>query len=224
MLWPATPRLSFLLSLLRPPARQAPPAPTAGPTPLPPSKNPPAYTAYWQAAALASTASSFAGAPLPPERGTLFSGAGACTVCHTNMRDQAGKDVSVDKLWRSTMLANAARDPYWRATVRSEVSQAPQLGGEIEKKCAQCHTPMAQVTLSAGAQPVTLLDQGLLDPANPLHPLAIEGVSCTLCHQVEPGNLGKPESLSGGYLIDTLKPQGQRTLTARTRPTATWRT
>ena len=209
----------ILLVLLLAACTTATPAPTAAPTAqpssvaptsLPPAKNAPAYTAFWQAAALASSASSFGGAPLPPERGALFSGAGACAVCHTNMRDQAGKDVSVDKMWRATMLANAARDPYWRATVRSEVNQAPQLGGEIEKKCAQCHTPMAEVTLTAGGQPVALLDQGLFNPANALHPLANDGVSCTLCHQVEPGNLGKPESFSGGYLIDTLKPQGQR--------------
>ncbi len=191
-----------------PPPSATAPAPSAG---TPPSKaSPSAYAAFWQPAALTSTASTFEGAPLPAERGTLFSASGACAVCHTNMRDQSGKDVSVDKMWRATMLANAARDPYWVATVRSEVNQTPQLSAEIQKKCAQCHTPMAEVTLTAVKQPITLLDQGLLDAKNALHPLAVDGVSCTLCHQIQADNLGKPESFSGGYQVDTLTPQGQR--------------
>jgi hypothetical protein len=147
---------------------------------------------------------------LPVDRGELFSASGACTACHTNMVDQAGQDVSIDAQWRSTMLANAARDPYWTATVRSETSQAPQLNSEIQKKCATCHMPMAEVTLVSKDQEVLILDQGLQNPAHPLHNLAMDSVSCTLCHQIEPDNLGQPESFSGGFLIDTTIPQGER--------------
>lgn len=152
----------------------------------------------------------FPGLPLPVVRGTLFSASGACAVCHQKMVDAAGVDVSNDTLWRATLLANAARDPYWMATVRSEVNLAPQIEAVIQKKCATCHMPLAEVTQVAIGQEVRILDQGLADAAHPLHPLAQDGVSCTLCHQVEPDNLGQPDSFSGGYLIDTQLPLGQR--------------
>jgi len=168
------------------------------------------YLAYWQADALKASQNSFTGVPLPQERGTLFSGSGACAACHANMRDEAGNDVSITNQWRSTLLANAARDPYWRATVRSEVNQAPQIADVIQKKCATCHMPMAEVTLVTQGQGVDLVDQGLFDVANPLNLLGNDGVSCTLCHQIELDNLGQPESFSGGFLVDTQLTQGQR--------------
>lgn len=153
---------------------------------------------------------SFSNLPLYMDRGTLFSASGACAVCHQKMVDQAGTDISVDTLWRSSMLANAARDPYWLATVRSEVNQAPQLSLVIQKKCATCHMPMAEVTLASDDQDVQIVDQGLISKDHLLNHLAMDGVSCTLCHQIEPDNLGQPDSFSGGYLIDTELPQGKR--------------
>jgi hypothetical protein len=38
------------------------------------------------------------------------SGSGACARYHGNLRDEAGNDRSIDTHWRSTMMANAARD------------------------------------------------------------------------------------------------------------------
>ena len=169
-----------------------------------------ALPATLETTALLPTTVSYTSLPLPMDRGALFSASGACTVCHMNMVDEAGTDVSNDSQWRSTLLANAARDPYWRATVRSEVNQAPQIAEVIQQKCATCHMPMAEVTLVRNQQAVTLVDQGLFDPANELNLLGNDGVSCTLCHQIEPDNLGQPESFSGGFLIDTQLAQGQR--------------
>jgi hypothetical protein len=148
--------------------------------------------------------------PLPLDRGVFFSGSGACAVCHQKMTDASGQDVSNDTQWRATMLANAARDPYWLATVRSETNLAPQIEAVIQKKCATCHMPMAEVTLAAEGQEVRILDQGLHASTHALHPLAMDGVSCTLCHQIEPANLGQSGSFSGGFQIDTQLPAGKR--------------
>ena len=38
---------------------------------------------------------------------------------------------------------------------------------------------------------------------NPLHEAGQDGVSCSLCHQIQPDNLGTTKSFSGGYTIDT---------------------
>ena len=153
---------------------------------------------------------SFEANTLPIERGDLFSGSGNCVVCHNNMTDGAGSDVSIDRMWRSTMMANAARDPYWLANVRAEVIRNPELSEVIEDKCATCHLPMARTEATANSLTGSILDDGMLNPENPLYSLAIDGVSCNTCHQIRPDNFGEPESFSGGYLIDVNLPMGER--------------
>jgi hypothetical protein len=150
-----------------------------------------------------------AGLPLPTERGALFAASGVCAICHTNMRDESGADVSIGDFWRATMMANAARDPYWRASVRGEVLANPDYQAIIEDKCATCHMPMARFTQAAGGGQGQILG-GLDDPENALHALAVDGVACTLCHQIEETDLGQPSNFSGGYVINTDLPQGER--------------
>ena len=37
------------------------------------------------------------------------------------MSSAAGEDLSIGFAWRASIMANAARDPYWQAAVRREV-------------------------------------------------------------------------------------------------------
>jgi hypothetical protein len=128
------------------------------------------------------------------------------------MIDESGINVSNSTFWRSTMMANAARDPYWQASLRGEVLSNLEYREAIEDKCATCHTPMARFTESVEGVKGQLLDDGYLNPDNNTHTLAMDGVSCTLCHQIQPANLGDPESFSGGYAIDPDSPPGERTI------------
>ena len=48
-----------------------------------------------------------------------------CVACHNNLVTPAGEDVSIGATWRSTMMANSARDPYWQAAVRRETIDHP---------------------------------------------------------------------------------------------------
>lgn len=148
--------------------------------------------------------------PLPTERGTYFAASGVCTNCHKNMLDGDQKDVSIDTFWRGTMMANAARDPYWQASVRAEVLRNPAYSDIIQDKCTTCHTPMARTTLAFGGDAGVLLDDGFMDPENDIHILAIDGISCTLCHQIEAENLGEEDSYDGGFIIDASLPAGER--------------
>lgn len=152
------------------------------------------------------------GLPLIAVKDKYFNAAGDCTICHTNMKDMAGNDVSTDRLWRATSMANSARDPYWIASVRREVISNPAYQKAIEDKCATCHMPMAHFTDVTDGGEATILDQGYLNPQNLKHPLAMDGISCTLCHQIKPDNFGDPESYSGHYLIDSQTPAGERLL------------
>jgi hypothetical protein len=132
-----------------------------------------------------------------------FSGSGQCVMCHEVLTDEHGTSVSITAHWRSTMMANAAKDPVWQAKVASEVERNPHLKEVIEKKCGSCHTPMAgeQADVTNGSH--ALLDDGFFNATHPLHEAAMEGVSCSLCHQVQADKLGQADSFSGGYEIDT---------------------
>lgn len=136
---------------------------------------------------------------LTTDRSVLFSGAGNCTLCHgpgSNANvTAAGKDVSPPNLWRSTMMANAARDPFWQAVVERESAKYPQLAGIIEDRCTNCHTPMGHEQARQDGDAEFRLAEAESSP------LAMDGVSCTLCHQIEGQNFGSTSSFSGGYDI-----------------------
>lgn len=150
---------------------------------------------------------------LVSQRGEFFSAAADCAFCHTGLKDAAGTDVSIDSDWRSSMMANSTRDPYYRASVRSEVLAYPEFNDVIQDKCTVCHVGMAYQTASFTGETIHLVgDDGFMNADHPLHNLAIDGVSCTLCHQIEAGNLGEESSFSGGYQIDSTTPAGSRAI------------
>jgi hypothetical protein len=126
------------------------------------------------------------------------------------MTDSSGADVSIDSAWRASMMANASTDPYWQASVRNEIMLLSEMQQGIEEQCAECHTPMAQRTALNDGAAVAITGDGFLDPENEYHIMAMDGVSCTLCHQITDQNLGLPASYSGGYVIDVEIPQGER--------------
>jgi hypothetical protein len=131
-----------------------------------------------------------------------FSGSGICALCHSSLTDEAGNDVSNDAHWRSTMMANAAKDPLWQAKISSEVDRNPHVQDIIEDKCSRCHMGMARYQAITDDTTVGVLATGFLDPAHYLYEAAMDGVSCTLCHQIQPDKLGTPDSYTGKYVID----------------------
>lgn len=153
-----------------------------------------------------------AGLELSQERGRYFAASGVCSLCHQYMLDDAGTDVSIAGHWRSSMMANSARDPFWQASLVRELRDQPDQTAEVEAMCAGCHMPMASFTdLAHGNQPAILGD-GYLSSNNPLHDLAMDGVSCTLCHQIREEGLGFRESYNGGFAVDTELEPGRRVL------------
>jgi len=140
---------------------------------------------------------------LPTQTSTLFSGSGNCATCHapgfpnTNaLKGPNGEDISPVTLWRSTMMANAAKDPFWQAKVTAEVAANPHLQSIIEDKCTTCHAPLGRTEAVFNGAAAYSLQQAQADP------LARDGVSCTACHQIKNVNLGAQESFSGKYVIE----------------------
>ncbi len=137
----------------------------------------------------------------------LFQTADACMSCHNNLSSSSGEDVSIGTAWRATMMANSARDPYWQASVRREVLDHPKAAEEIENECATCHMPMSRTEAHADGRPGTVFEHlPIGDSDEPESLLAADGVSCTMCHQMQDTLLGLPQSFSGGYRVDTEQP------------------
>ena len=132
-----------------------------------------------------------------------FSGSANCGACHNGLRDPEGNDVSLERDWRITMMANASRDPLWQAKVASELKRNPQLGAEINAGCTRCHAPMANVEAEAVGRELAIFEDGLINPSHPLFDAAMDGVSCTLCHQIDDnGELGTDDAASGRFAIN----------------------
>lgn len=136
--------------------------------------------------------------------GTHFSGSGNCAECHNNLKDTTGKDISIITAWKGSMMANSTRDPYWRAKVASELKRAPQITSVLNERCSRCHAPMANETAKRDGAAIEILGAGFLNPQNKYFNHAMDGVSCTVCHQIEDdGHLGTPVGNSGHYTIAT---------------------
>lgn len=145
--------------------------------------------------------------PATPDSATLlemdlFKPSSNCIACHQGMQDNRGNDVSMNTEWQSSIMANAARDPYYLASVRMEMLESPQYAEAIEEKCATCHAPMALFTNHANEENTILLGlQGILAEEHPLYSLAVDGVSCSLCHQI-PENPADNLNHSGNLAIN----------------------
>ena len=144
-----------------------------------------------------------------------FVGSGQCAPCHHLLKDKAGKDMSIPGHWQSTMMANAAKDPLWQAKVASESKRNPAIKEIIEKKCVTCHMPMAWIQNQAMAPGQETSTKGgilheFVKKENALHALAMDGVSCSFCHQIQDKDLGTDKSFSGKYEVDTSATGPQR--------------
>lgn len=156
------------------------------------------------------------GGALITEMNEFFTAAGNCVPCHKNNIDESGNDVSVGEYWRSTMMANAANDPYYLAGVSTNIDRFPEYSAEIESKCSKCHMPMAHISdMFFGEESLIFGTNGYLNTEHNLHKLAMDGVSCTSCHQIQDEELGEFSSFSGGFAIDDTTPMGSRTLFGR---------
>lgn len=140
---------------------------------------------------------------LPTNKSELFTGSGNCSLCHSGsegvLMNSSGRDVSPLYHWQSSMMGNSAKDPYWQAKVSSEVEENPHLKEIIEDKCATCHAPMGRTEAIYDGSPHFTFDEMIQDP------LSLDGVSCALCHQIDPDNLSTVESFSGNFQIKAIK-------------------
>ena len=150
---------------------------------------------------------------LPDTVNSLFTGSGKCAGCHaTDANHYAsivgqtypavpmpdGWNVNVTDDWRSTLMANSAKDPFWQAKVSQEVAINPSHQLELEDKCTSCHAPLGHFAAHHDGQEFYSMAELLLDS------LALDGVSCNACHQQSDENIGNQFSGLLNFVEDTL--------------------
>ena len=145
-----------------------------------------------------------------PKYGTHFDTSDRCVACHNGLTTATGEDISIGVHWRTSMMANSGRDPYWMASVRRETVDHQNATISIEDECTICHMPMMRYEAKLAARVGDAFAHLPPDPDKLADRLADDGVSCTVCHQIASANLGTPESFVGGFLIDEQTRQGER--------------
>lgn len=148
--------------------------------------------------------SSHAALLLPPvDTSLLFGTSIHCIGCHSYdpdglaLVDYFGNDVNMYDDWRSTMMANAARDPFWKAKVSQEILINPEHAEQLQTTCTACHAPMGRYTATLRGQEHYLMSDLAQDTVGQ------DGVSCSACHMISPENLG--EQFSGMITFDTTR-------------------
>ena len=152
---------------------------------------------------------------LPDTSNALFTGSGKCAGCHgtdPNMLSSLvgqtfpamplpdGHDVNPTDQWRSSLMANSAKDPFWRAKVAHEVAVNPSHQLELEDKCTSCHAPLGHFNAHHMGEEHYAMAQLFQDS------LAMDGVSCVACHQQAP-SVGN--TFSGELAFDSAMIYGQ---------------
>lgn len=152
--------------------------------------------------------------------GEHHAGSGTCTTCHTDpdmvvdtQVTGVQRNVSIGTAWETSIMANATRDPYWHAVVASEMDNFPNLEEVINDKCIVCHAPTAYDMASKEDRDIRLYDKGSVEDGDFLQGLysmndsndmfnhGMDGVSCTLCHQMDGANFGTEEGMTGGFVV-----------------------
>src|SRR5262245_43524619 len=109
-------------------------------------------------------------------------------------------------------MANSARDPYWQAAVRREVTDHPAESAAIQDECAKCHMPMARATAAADGVPARVFEYLAAAGDDQHSALALDGVSCSLCHQIRDEGLGTDATFSGNFRVDVVTELGERSV------------
>ncbi len=133
-----------------------------------------------------------------------------CLACHNGLTTASGKDISIGIDWRSSVMGNSARDPYWQASVRREDIEHPESSGEIEDGCADCHMPMARYQAKLQGKLGQVFAHLPFDADPKKNAPAEDGVSCSVCHQISKEKLGSYDSFNGGFVVEAPRSKSDR--------------
>jgi hypothetical protein len=133
-----------------------------------------------------------------------------CFACHNELTTSNGHDISIGLAWRSSIMANSSRDPYWQASVRRETIDHPEVIPEIEDECSVCHMPVARYQAKLQEKKGEVFAHLPFDPDKKDSVAAEDGVTCSICHQISKEKLGTRDSFNGEFVIAVPESKNQR--------------
>jgi hypothetical protein len=148
------------------------------------------------------------GDKVPP--GTVFRTSDRCVACHNGLKTRAGEDISIGLDWSASIMANASRDPYWQASVRRESIDHPESKQAIEDDCSICHMPAVRMADRDAKRHTEVLARFSLKKFPEGDKAAEDGVTCSVCHQIENVGLGTPATFVGNVTIAKPDAKGDR--------------
>jgi hypothetical protein len=145
---------------------------------------------------------------VPP--GTVFRTSDRCVVCHNGLKTREGEDISIGLDWSASIMANASRDPYWQGSVRRESIDHPESKQAIEDDCSICHMPAVRMADRDAKRHTEVLARFPLKKFPEGDKAAEDGVTCSVCHQIENVGLGTPSTFVGNVTIAKPDAKGDR--------------
>lgn len=133
-----------------------------------------------------------------------------CFACHNELTTPTGRDVSIGLDWRSSIMANSSRDPYWQASVRRETIDHSQATRDIEDECSVCHMPITRYEAKIRGEKGKIFAYLPFDAHPKGSTFAEDGVTCSVCHQISKDKLGTRASFSGEFVVKTPTTQNDR--------------
>lgn len=133
-----------------------------------------------------------------------------CVACHNGLKTPSGEDVSIGFAWRASVMANSARDPYWQASVRRETIDHTEAGAAIQDECSTCHMPVAHLADHSVGLETQVFSRLPLSLSSQVERASSDGVSCSVCHQIENTGLGTQATFNGNVAIATVADKNQR--------------
>ncbi len=124
-----------------------------------------------------------------------------CMACHNQLTTPKGQDVSIGLDWRSSLMANSARDPYWQASIRRESIDHASVTRDVQDECSACHMPVTRYEAKIRGEKGPVFEFLPFPAKNAEAAKAEDGVTCSVCHQISKTNLGTRESFSGEFVI-----------------------
>ena len=136
-----------------------------------------------------------------PDAKDEFHDSTRCVACHNGLKTPTGEDISIGFQWSASIMANSARDPYWQGSVRRESIDHPDASAALQDECSTCHMPAQHLIDKADGRKTEVFARLPLTRNHDKNHLAEDGVTCSVCHQVEKTGLGTQQTFNGNVVV-----------------------
>lgn len=142
--------------------------------------------------------------------GTVFRTSERCVACHNGMKTSTGEDVSIGLQWQASIMANSSRDPYWQGSIRRETIDHPESSQAIQDDCSFCHMATVRLADRDAGRHTNVFSRLPLAKFPEGDKAAADGVTCSVCHQIEKQGLGTMATFNGNVAIAPADKNGER--------------